>query len=243
MTHQHGQSLVEFSVAVFVLVVLAMGMEVLERYQDIQRQAMLAAREQVFSAAWRGTPVQPVALVDAVRTLHFQHPGWRDPTGLQPLLPDDAPLTIQTNKLDPPGLAPKLMTGVLRPLQTLGTGLDLPLQAYQTAQVSVPLMPLTHLPAPWSDLSLQLTETAALLADAWSAAGPTQVASRTSALVPATSLTQPLRLLQPLLLPLSFLEPAVRHLCIGLIEPERVPEDRLSPNIFARPQPGKAGCR
>ena len=243
MTQQHGQSLVEFSVAVFALVAVALGMELLERYQDIQRQAMLAAREQVFSAAWRGAPGSSAALIDAVRQLHFQHPGWRDPTGLQPLLPDDAALTVQTSRLAPPGLAPQLLATVLHPLQALGSGLDLPLQAYQTVQVSVPLKPLTHMPAPWSDLSLQLNESAALLADSWSAAGPSKVSSRASALVPATFLRQPLQLLQPLLLPLSLIEPAVAHLCIGLIEPERVPEDRLSPNVFARPQPGQDACR
>jgi hypothetical protein len=247
MKRQRGQSLVEFSIAVFVLVALAFGMQLLASYHDIQRQMLLAAREMVFSAGWRS--VQPAAgqQLAQLRALHFQQPGWRDPTAQVALVAGAHDVAAQLTLGPAPGRATQLLAGVLRPLQSLGgltgSGFDLSVQNFVQAQVQVQLPALSHLPEPWSQLSLQLDEPAALMSDAWSATGPGQVSQRAAAMVPSHLFSQPLRLMGPLIWVASLFEPALRQLCPGIIEPERVPEDRLSANTRRVPQPGQAGCR
>jgi hypothetical protein len=247
MKRQRGQSLAEFSVAVFVFVALALGMQLLASYHDIQRQMLLAARELVFSAGWRVAQPATSEQLAQLRALHFQQPGWRDPTARVPLLADAHDLTAQVTSGTPPGTAAQLLNGVLRPLKSLsglaGSGFDLSAQTFVQAQVQVQLPALPHLPEPWSQLSVQLSEPAALMTDAWSAAGPRQVAQRVAPMVPSHLFAQPLRLMTPLVWIASLFEPSLRQLCPGLIEPERVPEDRLSANTRRVAQPGQAGCR
>ena len=247
MSFQHGQSLIEFAIAVFVLVSMALGMQLLASYHDIQRQAMMAARTSVFSTAWSSSLPAASNQVQYLRELHFQHAGWRDPTGQVALLSGPAAVDLRVSQDAPPARTAQLLDGVLRPLQTvggwLGSGFDLSTQTFARAQVTVQLPALTHLPQPWSELSLQLVEPAALMADGWSAAGPGQVAQRASALVPSHVFAQPVRVITPVLWIASLFEPSLRQLCLGLIEPERVPEDRLSVNTRHTTQPGPAGCR
>jgi hypothetical protein len=247
MKHQQGQSLVEFAVAVLVLVSLSLGMRLLASYHDIQRQAMLAAREMVFSASWRSSLPPAAAQSAQVKALHLQQPGWRDPTSQVALLAGAEDVAAQLSQGPPPGRAAPLLNGVLRPLQSVsdlaGSGFDLSAQRFFHAQVDVQLPALAHLPEPWPQLSLQLKEPAALLTDTWSAAGPQQVARRAAAMVPSHLFAQPLSLVTPLLRVTSLFEPSLRQLCVGLIEPERVPEDRLSINTRHIAQPGQAGCR
>ena len=244
MKCQQGQSLVEFAIAVFVLVALSLGMQLLASYHEIQRQAMLAAREMVFSAGWRAHQPAAAEQLARVRELHFQQSGWRDPTAQVALLSGAQDVNARLTLSTPPGSAAQLLNGVIRPLQSLSvSGFNLSTQNFAQSQVQVRLPALAHLPEPWSQLSLQLSEPAALMTDTWSAAGPDEVKQRAAAMVPSHLLSQPLRLMTPLVWAASLFEPALRQLCVGLIEPERVPEDRLSANTQNVAQPGQAGCR
>jgi hypothetical protein len=247
MIHARGQSLVEFALGLGVLVLLALGTQLLARYHDIQRQAMLAARELAMTATWiagRDASADPLA---QLRARHLTHPGWRDPTGRAALLADDAAVQGDVQSIAAPGRTASLVDTAMRPLRVaggfLGTGFDLTAAGYQRANLRIVLQPLQHLPRPFNSLQLQLTEQSAVLGDAWQASGPTQVRARAAGLVPTQMLAGQAAWLQPLLLPVSLIEPALRQFCPGLIEPELLPLDRLSGATPATPQPGERGCR
>jgi hypothetical protein len=53
------------------------------------------------------------------------------------------------------------------------------------------------------------------------------VRQRAGGLVPTNRLQALNAVWRPLSLPLGILEPSLRKLCFGLIEPDRIPEDRL----------------
>ena len=247
MSRQRGQSMVEFAVASSVLLLLALGMPLIARYHDIQRQAMLAARQGAVSASWLQGRVSPDVLEQQGRELHFRQDGWRDPTGQVALPAGDEAIRLAFTEGPPPGNLTSIMSVLVRPLQAvggfLGADFDLSLQRFHRASVTVELPGLPHLPAPFEQLSLEVAERSAVLGDAWQSGGPEQVARRTSGLVPTSLLASQAVWLKPVLLPLTLIEPAVARLCLGLVEPEWVPVDRLAGGVRGMSQPGTRGCR
>ncbi len=247
MSRQHGQSMVEFAIAVSVLILLGLGMSLIARYHDIQRQAILAARQGAFSASWLQGRVTPVDLEQQGRELHFRNEGWRDPTGQIVLPANDEAIHLSFTEGPPPGTVPSMMSLLVRPLQAvggfLGADFDLSLQRFHRANVTVELPGLPPLPAPFDQLALQLQEQSAVLGDPWQSGSPEQVARRTAGLVPTSLLASQAVWLKPVLLPLTLIEPAVSRLCLGLIEPEWVPVDRLEGGVRGMSQPGTRGCR
>jgi hypothetical protein len=99
------------------------------------------------------------------------------------------------------------------------------------------LAPRGNLPRPFRDLELKLHAPYALLSDAWHSADASHVRQRTAGLVPASRLAQANTIWRPLLAPLRLIEPSIVRLCPGLIEPERLPENRLGPG--QSPLPGR----
>jgi hypothetical protein len=91
------------------------------------------------------------------------------------------------------------------------------------------------MPVPFRTLQLRFSQPYALLGNDWSASGPSHVARRAGGLVPTHVLTPLSRIWRPLSAPLSLFEPSLRDLCFGLLEPDRVPEDRLGPGPVQRP--------
>ena len=77
-----------------------------------------------------------------------------------------------------------------------------------------------------------------LRADRVGAYGARDVATRAGGLVPTGLLRALNAIWQPLSVPLGVVEPSLGQLCLGLIEPDRIPEDRLGPG--RTPLPG--GC-
>jgi hypothetical protein len=119
----------------------------------------------------------------------------------------------------------------------LGRGFDLSADGMLTGSIDVNIPADPNLPQPFSAMPLQLRQPFALLGDAWNAAGTQQVRDRTAGLVPTSMLTGLNSLWQPLLAPLSLLEPSLSRLCLGIIEPDRLPEDRLGAG--RTPLPGR----
>ena len=226
-----GQALAEFAAFAFVLVLLGAGLQVIARYQSIQRQSVLAARHAAFRQAWSPSPLPQEALQRSLRARHFDQRGWTDPGGGAVLLsPQDVTLSLAQSQA--PGRAAGLVDHLFAPLVSPGGFLAADFgfggPGYHVAEVSIAVPPVRGW-APFDASGLAMTQRAAILGNAWNASGPAQVRTRSEGLVPTAALRQPASLLQPFAAALSLLEPSLADYCPGLIEPDRVPADRLSP--------------
>jgi hypothetical protein len=247
MTCQRGQCMVEFAIVAGVFVLLLLGTELIAQFHDIQRQAIIAARQVAFSGTWLHGRTPSAVVEQHGRELHFEQAGWMDPTGSEAVPSREDAVAVTIAEGAAPGRAAAAVAVALRPLQAvsgfLGSELDLSDSGFQRSRVRVTLDPLSHLPAPLDALALDFEEHAAVLGDSWSASGPDHVASRSRGLVPTGLLATSAGWLRPALAPLAFIEPALSRLCLGLLEPEFVPLDRLAGGTAGAPQPGQAGCR
>lgn len=246
MKRQRGQSLAEFAVTAGLFVVLLLGTEMIFRFHEVQRQAVIAAREASFTASWTTGRLAPEVLQQRVRHWHFEQPGWVDPTGNEAVPSREDAVTLRLAERAPPGTAAAAVDMALQPLRAVGgflsSGFDLPMDRFAQAVVGVTLEPLARLPAPFDSLRLDLSEQLGVLGDSWMASGPTGVASRTAGLVPTGLLRTQGSWLRPALAPLGLVEPAISRLCFGLIEPDYVPLDRLGAGGTSAQQPGEPGC-
>ncbi|MEY4761408.1 MAG: hypothetical protein RLZZ200_1264 [Pseudomonadota bacterium] len=246
MNRQRGQAVVEFAVSAAVFALMLLGTVWIFRLHDIQRQAILSARAAAFTESWMHGRESADAAQLRLRQVHFEQAGWLDPTGNEPMPGSEQAVVLRLSQRSPPGTAPAAVDVAMAPLRAvgsfLGDGFELPMNRQATALVEVGIDPVKRLPEPLSSLGLRLTERYSVLGDTWAAGGPAEVVRRSAALVPASILRAPGQWLAPLLLPLSLFEPAVKRLCLGLIEPDRVPRDRLSPATGGPAQPGDRGC-
>lgn len=246
MNRQFGQALVEFCIMVGLFAALGIGMQVLSGWQRLQRQAVLAAREQAFSATWAGSSAPAQILREQVLALHFDGVGTVAPGAGESLVDRDSGVSLTLNDDSPPGNTPGLLLQLLRPLQAvggfLGADFDLQQRGFAQATVGLQMADLPGLPQPWSTLGLQVRERAAVLGDDWASGAPQQVARRTAGLVPTGVLARHSAWLRPLLWPARLIEPSLARLCLGLIEPERLPVDRLGGAVRGAAQPGDTAC-
>lgn len=246
MSREQGQALVEFAIAAGVFALLLLGTVWLFRLHEIQRQGVMSARTAAFTATWMLGRESTAAAQDRLRRLHFEHAGWSDPTGNEAMPAREDAVSLRLVQGAPPGTAAAAVSIAMAPLRAiggfLGSGFDLPMDRQMTATVEVIVDPLTRLPEPMASLRLAMAEHLSILGDGWAASGPREVSARTAGLVPTNLLRAPMQWLSPFLWPLSLIEPAVGRLCLGLIEPDRVPRDRLSPGVGGMPQPGEPGC-
>jgi hypothetical protein len=95
---------------------------------------------------------------------------------------------------------------------------------------------MNDLPEPFRSIRIDLTQPYALMTDDWNSGGPQQVRRRTSGLVPTQMLAGVAAIWRVLLAPLSLFEPALSELCLGQIEPDRIPEDRLGAGASPLPR-------
>jgi hypothetical protein len=109
--------------------------------------------------------------------------------------------------------------------------LDLETGGYLTGDLALRLAPHQWLPEPFRDLELSLRQPFAILADSWNGAGPFHVQERTAGLVPTQRLESVAGMWRSLAAPLTVLEPSIDKLCLGIIEGDEVPEDRLGPPV------------
>jgi hypothetical protein len=149
---------------------------------------------------------------------------------------------VDAGRRQPGGIAGAATDVMLAPLRVVGgffgSGFDLADGALLHGNVRVTIGPLAGMPAPFNELELQLQASYGLLGDAWHAGSPRHVSDRVAGLVPTNRLSALNAIWRPFSVPLGVLEPSLRQLCFGLIEPDRIPEDRLGPGTT--PLPG--GC-
>ena len=143
-----------------------------------------------------------------------------------------ADVTVVTTDDAPPGTAGRALTslaGTFDRAASLGGGrFDVERRGLHSAMVRVRVAP--PMPgAPFDRLNLELAERGTLFAGDWSAAGPAHTASRTGALVPTARLAAVRPIVHGFRAALAVLEPSIRELCLGRVDPEIVPSDRLSP--------------
>jgi hypothetical protein len=237
MTAQRGQSLVEFSVATTALVLLLLGTIALAGYQEAERRTLLLARQAAFDSLWwNGRSTLAAARDRLTRVMHADAllVAQFDAAAVQSPQP-----TLQSGTAAPPGHARTAVTAMLGPLQVaggfLGNQFDLTRHGYHSGRVAVELGPIKGFPEPFASQNLSLTQPFAILGDAWHSASPAQVKSRASGLVPTRSLLDLNLIWRPLQAVLGLIDPPLRQLCLGLIEPDRIPEDRLGPGVTPLP--------
>lgn len=225
MSRERGQAMTEFAVAAAVLGLLLLGSATLAGLQRVDRQVQLMAREAAFTAAWRGE-----RSAAALHARHAMQPSLVDAYGA-PLVARPDQVRLDGAHVAAPGQAGIAAEALLAPLRVaggfLGAGFDLELGGFRTGTVSARTQASARLPAPFAALALELRGRYAILDDAWHAADPAHVQRRTAGLVPTSRLQEWAMVWRPLAVPLSLLEPSLRDYCPGIIEADRVPEDRL----------------
>jgi hypothetical protein len=233
-----GQSMAEFAAAVAVLGMLTLGSISLVGLQGVQRRQIVAAREAAFQGEWLRQRSSVGELRGRLARTHFDDPSLVNATGTARLLqPADVQLTASVSGA--PGRGATAVDFLFRPLRAasgfLGGGFDLRDGGFRTGVVGIDLSGTHRMPVPFDRLQLQFSQPYALLGDDWSASGPPHVVRRTAGLVPSHLLTPLSAVWRPLSVPLSLFEPSLGDLCFGLIEPDRIPEDRLGPGAAQRP--------
>lgn len=230
--------MVEFAAGASLLSLLLLGTLAISGYQEVDRRGVTAVRESVWQQGWQqGADLQAVN-EDLHRSL-FADSAVRDPSGAQ-LLVAEGDVQLQTGRQQPDGVAGLAGRTMRAPLLGvdgfLGGAFDLHDQGLRRTSVRTRIAPLRAMPAPFDTLDLQLTASFALLDDAWHAAGVAHVRQRASGLVPTDRLRAFNAIWQPLSVPLRLVEPSLGQLCLGLVEPDRIPEDRLGPGRTPLPQ-------
>lgn len=238
MRFESGQSMAEFAAGASVMALLLLGVLTLAGYQEIDRRGVAASRQLSWQQSWSQEPPDTAAVARALHRMHLADGGARDPHGRR-LLVAEEDLAIQSQAADLPGLADTAGEAMLSPLRIasgfLGGGFDLSVGGLTQGLVESRIAAVESLPEPFGSLELRLQARHALLADAWHAGGVAHVRQRAGGLVPASRLQALNAVWRPLSAPLGILEPSLRRLCFGLIEPDRIPEDRLGSGRTALP--------
>jgi hypothetical protein len=243
---ERGQALAEFLVAAAVLVPLFAAVVLVGRMQDVRSHVQESARYAAFAAALGHPPAGRVA--SEVRERFFGDPEapllvgvrspkpeeinahWRDLASDAPLLARASDVEVWLEERRPAGAAAQALDVALAAADAAGrlTGgrLDLERAGFHTAQVTARLATTAML----EQLGVKapvLRARAGVLGDSWASTGPAQASGRSAALVPAAQLRELRPLFAPISWALSLLEPAFARLCLGRVDAELVPEDRL----------------
>jgi hypothetical protein len=240
MKLQRGQSMTEFAVGVAAMALLLIGTLTIAGYQEVQRRTSIAARQVAFQGTWLGTGAGRAETLRRAAAHHLDDPALIDAVGRDRTADaDDLRVTAATRAA--PGLAQGAAVAMVEPLRVaggfLGGGFDLSTEGLLEGEVSVGIAPDPYLPRPFDGMSVQLRQPYALMTDAWNAGSVRHVQNRTAGLVPTTTLSGLQTLWRPLLAPLALIEPSLAQLCLGSIEADRIPEDRLSAG--RTPLPGR----
>jgi hypothetical protein len=246
---------VEFLASAGVLAALLGGIVVLGKLQDLQSATVAASRYAAFERAMHGDRLASGVLAGHVRARFYERADtpvrsadvrtdatawrsivshWTDRTARgMPLVARPADVQVITRESDPPGAAARLASGVAtvadRAALLSGGRFDVNRRGYHAAEVSVRVAPLVAEAPPLSRLSVTFRESTTMLGDGWGASGPEHVARRTAAFVPTARLQAVRPALGALRWALRLIEPSIDALCLGRIDPELVPADRLGP--------------
>lgn len=235
-----GQSLVEFAAGAAAMSLLMAGVTLLAGYQEVDRRGLFAARQQAYEATWQTQEADPSARARQLHLAHLADPGTSAPYDGRQYVAEGR-VTLEQRSGPAGGWAAGSVDQMLSPLRVasgfLSAGFDLANDGLVRGEVRSLLLPPRGSPAPFDSLELELTAPYALLGNAWHASGPGHVVRRTGGLVPSSRLAGLAGIWQPFLAPLRLVEPSFGNLCLGMVEAERIPEDRLGPGVT--PLPGR----
>jgi hypothetical protein len=238
MKSQSGQSMVEFAVGSATLSLLLLGTLALAGYQEVDRRVVISARNSGWLESWSLMGTDARARVRAIHDESFSDSGVLEPMGRR-LLVEETGLELTTGRGQPSGIAGGAGDLLLAPLRVssgfLGRAFDLSERGLFLGHVRATIGAMAGMPEPFSHFELRLESPYALLGDAWHAGSAGHVRDRAAGLVPSSRLAAFSTIWRPLALPLGILEPSLRQLCFGLIEPDRIPEDRLGPGRTSLP--------
>lgn len=238
--------MVETLVALLVVVPLWIGIFYVSRWHDLQHATIAAARHAAFEA-WVAAGAEDPAEVEATtRRRIFEddparfrgpapavdggdRPLWQDMRGDRMVAaPGPAIVVGQAAQPEDVAQAERVAFDIIGPARALGgPRFDLRRDAARGASVTVPIALAADLPAPIGGLRFSLVERRQLLVDPWASAGPVQVERRTASLSTVAALQALTRPLEPLRWALSLVEPSFARLCLGRIDADVVPEDRV----------------
>ncbi|MCB1625888.1 MAG: hypothetical protein KDI32_14935 [Pseudomonadales bacterium] len=247
-----GQALVETLVALPLLLSVFMCTLYLGRLHDIEARAIATSRYAAFAAAEQ-LQTQPVIAIDdqaAARVIapadtpilqnerwddarwtNYYDSSWTAPTDQRRLIHNRAAVLVHTTNgaLDG-GVGAAIDAAIVsaRTAALLGRGrIDLANDGLISSEVQIAVAPVGSLPRPLDALALRLTSRTSLLANGWGANSTEQAARRIVAMHPTSGVGSLLEYLQPAIWLASVLEPALLHLCVGRVDPDIVPADRL----------------
>jgi hypothetical protein len=239
MNHERGQSMTEFAIGLAVMALMLLGSITIAGFQEVQRRMSFAARQAASEGEWAANREDRRVVVRRVANFHLQDPALSDAFGNQTLRPSDTSATASLGAA--PGRARIAANLMVEPLQLaggfLGGNFDLTPDGLLGGAIAVNIPGNAALPQPFAGMSVKLEQPFAQLTDAWNASGADHVRRRSAGLVPASALSDLQAIWRPLLAPLALIEPSLSRLCLGIIEPDRVPEDRLGAG--RSPLPGR----
>jgi hypothetical protein len=232
-----GQSTVEFAAGLSAITLLGLATLSISTWQEAQRRVLASARHSAFERSWMGAAGDS-ARVSRLYRMHFNDPGLAMPltgaalAGEREL--EEIPVTRSLEGAT--GTTERLLFRLLeRGTADVHGAFDPGGRGWKGSRVDLHPRELPFLPASLRAPGLHFHGTMLLLDDSWSAAGPEQVRQRSGALAPSYALASLQSVVRPLLLPLSLIEPSLLHFCPGLLDPDGVPEDRLSPVVAVQP--------
>jgi hypothetical protein len=229
----------EFAVGVSVMALMLLGSITMAGFQEVQRRTAIAARQAAFETAWNGGRVERSEVLRRASLHQIEDAAMVDAVGHRYL--DPSGLSSVASIQAVPGRAGTAARLMVEPLHVvggfLGGNFDLSPSGLMVGTTTVRIPPNPRLPEPFSMMNLELRQPVALMTDAWNASGTSHVRARTAGLVPASALSGLQSLWSALMAPLTLIEPSLSRLCLGLIEADRVPEDRLGSG--RTPLPGR----
>jgi hypothetical protein len=204
-----GQALVESLVAMLVLAPLLIATLGLARHQAAQQRAQ--------SAAWAGAIAAHHGIDLAVMQANDADLTGRVEVSLQRMAVPDAADTAED-----------IAFTLLQPALAVGSG-GLGLARAEARRATAVVVPAIWLDTAWTIEGRDEGQRAALsvLVDDWAAPDATAVWRRTAALSTAGRINAWRPALRWAIEPMQLFEPAVARLCLGRIDPDIVPADRL----------------
>lgn len=211
-----GQALVEALVASLLLVPFFLAVVQLALTQSTEQAALEAARTAAFAAHLGLDQAQGPLPPQRVRELFF--PGPDRPSEVAVILASQASAAEQAESV--------AMT-IIAPARLVGAGdLDFPRSRAFEGRAGSEVAPMSG-PLDPSATGRRLSARLPMMSGDWDADGAAAVWQRTAALSSAGRIAAWRSVLSPVAAPLRLFEPAAERLCLGRIDPDIVPADRL----------------
>jgi len=218
-----GQAFSEALVALIFLIPLLLCMVYLVDLMRAEQGAVVTARELALAAVHAPDGRAAPEVINDLQELAM--PGAE--TAGERLAPRIAPSAVSTP-------AANIESGarlLLAPAQLVGIGdFDVPELLTQRAITGVGLGSVSELGVPL-DIPVQVGANLDFVAGHGAALSPAQVRGRTAALSVAGALAEVAEPIETLATIASLLEPSLRRLCVGRIDPDIVPADRLPDSV------------